>query len=106
MEGGRARGRGGDGLGGRSAGHTFNIAGITESEAGFEEERQWSRNFWSALEPYHTSVYVNFLMEDGEEQIRQAYGAKKYDRLKALKRRYDPDNLFRLNHNIRPTATA
>ncbi len=93
-------------FGGRSAGHTFNIAGITESEAGFEEERQWSRNFWSALEPYHTSVYVNFLMEDGEEQIRQAYGAKKYDRLKALKRRYDPDNLFRLNHNIRPTATA
>jgi hypothetical protein len=93
-------------FGGRSAGHTFNIAGITESEAGFEEERQWSRNFWSALEPYHTSVYVNFLMEDGEEQIRQAYGAKKYDRLKALKRRYDPDNLFRLNHDIRPTATV
>ena len=50
------------------------------------------------VEPHHTSVYVNFLMEEDEEQIRQAYGAKKYDRLKALKRRYDPDNLFRLNH--------
>jgi hypothetical protein len=93
-------------FGGRSAGHTFNIAGITETEAGFEEERQWARNFWSALVPYHTSVYVNFLMEEGEERIRQAYGAKKYDRLKALKRRYDPDNLFRLNQNIRPDVTV
>jgi FAD/FMN-containing dehydrogenase len=93
-------------FGGRSAGHTFNIAGATEGSEGFEEERQWVRNIWSALEPYHTSFYVNFLMEEGEERIRQAYGAKKYDRLKELKRRYDPDNLFRLNQNIRPTATA
>jgi FAD binding domain/Berberine and berberine like len=93
-------------FGGRSAGHTFNIAGITETEAGFEEERQWARNFWSALEPYHTSVYVNFLMEEGEERIRQAYGAKKYDWLKSLKRRYDPGNLFRLNQNIRPDVTV
>ena len=93
-------------FGGRSAGLTFNIAGITETEAGFEEERQWARNFWSALEPYHTSVYVNFLMEEGEERIRQAYGAKKYDRLKSLKRRYDPGNLFRLNQNIRPDVTV
>ena len=92
-------------FGGRSAGHTYNIAGITETEEGFEEERQWARDFWSALEPYHTSVYVNFLMEEGEERIRRAYGAKKYDRLKALKRHYDPDNLFRLNQNISPTAS-
>jgi FAD/FMN-containing dehydrogenase len=93
-------------FGGRSAGHTFNIAGITETAEGFDEEREWARTFWSGLEPYHTSVYVNFLMEEGEERIRQAYGTKKYDRLKALKRRYDPDNIFRLNQNIRPTATA
>jgi FAD/FMN-containing dehydrogenase len=45
-------------------------------------------------------------MDEGEEHIRRAYGAKKYDRLKTLKRRYDPDNLFRLNQNIRPTATV
>ncbi len=93
-------------FGGRSAGHTFNIGGITETAEGFAEEREWVRNFWSALEPHHTSVYVNFLMEEGEERIRQAYGAKKYDRLKALKRRYDPDNLFRLNQNIRPEVTV
>ena len=88
---------------GRKAGHTFNIAGATDTSEGFDAEREWSRTFWSALEPYHTSVYVNFLMDEGEERIRQAYGAAKYDRLKALKRRYDPDNLFRLNQNIPPS---
>jgi FAD/FMN-containing dehydrogenase len=87
---------------GRRAGHTININATTATAAGFDEEREWSRNFWTALAPYHTSVYVNFLMDEGEERIRQAYGAEKYDRLKALKRQYDPDNFFRLNQNIPP----
>lgn len=87
---------------GRSAGHTININATTETAEGFDEEREWSRNFWSALEPYHTSVYVNFLMEEGEGRVRQAYGAEKYERLKTLKRKYDPDNFFRLNQNIPP----
>jgi FAD/FMN-containing dehydrogenase len=86
----------------RGAGHAFNITASTESAEGFDEEREWARGFWSALEPFHTSVYVNFLGEEGEERVRQAYGAGKYDRLKALKRKYDPDNLFRLNQNIPP----
>ena len=90
-------------FGSRTAGHTFNITGITESAGGFDEERDWVRSFWTALEPYHTSVYVNFLMEEGEKRIRQAYGPERYDRLKALKRRYDPGNFFRLNQNIAPT---
>jgi FAD/FMN-containing dehydrogenase len=88
---------------GRGVGHTFNIAAATETADGFDEEREWVRSFWSALEPHHTSVYVNFLMDEGEERVRQAYGAEKYDRLKALKRRYDPDNFFRLNQNIPPS---
>ena len=48
---------------------------MTESAEGFEEEREWVRDFWSALEPHHTGVYVNFLMDEGEERVRQAYGA-------------------------------
>jgi FAD binding domain/Berberine and berberine like len=88
---------------GRGAGYTFNITAMTETEAGFDEERGWVRDFWSALEPWHSTVYVNFLMEEGEDRIRQAYGERKYDRLKELKRKYDPDNAFRLNQNISPT---
>jgi hypothetical protein len=88
---------------GRAAGHTFNISGITESAAGFEEEREWARGLWSALAPHHLgSVYVNFLMEEGEERVRGAYGSHRYERLKSLKRKYDPGNLFRLNQNIPP----
>ena len=87
---------------GRNAGHTFNINGNAFDGEGFDAERQWARDYWTALAPHHTSVYVNFLMNEGEERIRQAYGSAKYDRLKALKRRYDPTNLFRLNQNIPP----
>lgn len=87
---------------GRGAGHTININATTETAVGFEEEREWSRSLWSALAPHHTGVYVNFLMDEGEDRIRQAYGAGKYERLKALKRKYDPGNILRMNQNIPP----
>ncbi|TMB95465.1 MAG: FAD-binding oxidoreductase, partial [Chloroflexi bacterium] len=87
---------------GRGDGFTININATTETAEGFAEEREWSRNFWTALKPYHTNVYVNFLMEEGEDRVRQAYGPRKYERLKALKQKYDPDNFFRLNQNIPP----
>jgi hypothetical protein len=88
---------------GRGAGHTFNLTASTEGPEGFDEEREWVRSFWDALEPHQTgSVYVNFLMSEGEDRVRDAYGAEKYERLKLLKRRYDPGNLFRLNQNIPP----
>ena len=69
---------------------------------GFEEEREWARSYWSALEPHHVGVYVNFLMEEGQERVRDAYGDAKYERLRDLKRAYDPTNFFHLNQNIRP----
>jgi hypothetical protein len=87
---------------GRDAGHVLNVIGITRTSEGFEPEREWARGLWSALQPHHQNVYVNFLMEEGEERIRQAYGAEKYNRLKALKRKYDPGNFLRLNQNIPP----
>jgi hypothetical protein len=87
---------------GRQAGFTFNINGNTQTADGFEEQRQWARDYWTALQPWHQSVYVNFLMEEGEERVKHAYGAAKYERLKQLKRKYDPTNLFHLNQNIRP----
>jgi len=87
---------------GRDAGFTYNIGASTATADGFDEEREWVRSFWAALEPHFTSVYVNFLMEEGEERVRQAYGGAKYERLKALKRKYDPDNFFRINQNVPP----
>jgi hypothetical protein len=89
-------------FGGRDAGHTVNVIGITVTGEGFEQEREWARGLWTGLQPHHQNVYVNFLMEEGEDRIREAYGGAKYDRLKALKRKYDPNNFFRLNQNISP----
>jgi FAD/FMN-containing dehydrogenase len=91
-------------FGGRNAGFTYNIGASTATAEGFDEERQWVRDFWSALEEWHTSVYVNFLSdaEEGEDRVRAAYGPEKYDRLKTLKRNWDPDNFFRINQNISP----
>ena len=88
---------------GRTAGFTYNIGGCTETSEGFDEEREWVRSFWSALEPWHEGVYVNFLGDEGAERVRQSYGPEKYERLQALKQKYDPDNFFRINQNISPS---
>jgi hypothetical protein len=48
--------------------------------------------------------YINYLDRGEEERVRAAYGAATYERLVALKNKYDPTNLFRLNHNIKPTV--
>lgn len=87
---------------GRNAGFTYNIGACTLGADGFEQEREWVRGLWSALEPYHTGVYVNFLGDEGQERVRESYGPEKYARLRALKRRYDPDNFFHINQNIPP----
>ena len=61
----------------------------------------WARNYFEATAPYATGgVYVNFV-PDGEAPIDAAYGPN-YERLVAIKRAYDPKNLFRLNQNISP----
>jgi FAD/FMN-containing dehydrogenase len=64
----------------------------------------WVREYWSALHPYVSGSYVNFLMEEGEERVRGSYGSN-YTRLAALKQRYDPANLFRMNQNIKPSGS-
>jgi hypothetical protein len=89
-------------FGARDAGHTVNVIGITLTGDGFDQEREWARGLWTELQPHHQHVYINFLMEEGEDRVREAYGSAKYDRLKALKRKYDPANFFRLNQNISP----
>jgi hypothetical protein len=64
----------------------------------------WTRQLWQDLRPHMSaSVYVNELADEGEERVREAYGPA-YARLAALKKQYDPENVFRLNQNIRPAA--
>ncbi|MEU4289496.1 FAD-binding oxidoreductase [Kribbella sp. NPDC026596] len=89
-------------FGGRGSGHTINFVGVTLGPEGFEEQREWVRDSWRAMEPHQSGVYVNFLTDEGTDRIRSAYGAATYDRLVALKRKYDPGNLFHLNQNIPP----
>jgi FAD/FMN-containing dehydrogenase len=88
--------------GGRDVAFTYNINCCTETADGFEREREWVRDFWTALAPYHTGVYVNFLGDEGEARVHESYGEDKYAKLRQLKRRYDPENIFRLNQNIVP----
>ena len=66
---------------------------------------QWTREFWTAVEPFASGqVYVNHLdAEEGTTRIRAAY-THGYERLVALKNKYDPTNLFRMNQNIKPTV--
>jgi len=85
---------------------TFPYAPLIVSQwldaADSEENVGWARDFWRALQPFTGGgVYVNDLSHDDEDRIRVAYGAN-YDRLAALKKKYDPDNFFRLNPNIKP----
>jgi FAD/FMN-containing dehydrogenase len=82
------------------------VISIVAAWDGGEAQRHiaWARACWRALSPFASSgVYVNFLGNEGEERVRAAYGVN-YERLVALKNKYDPTNFFSLNQNIRPTV--
>jgi hypothetical protein len=64
---------------------------------------KWVEEFWKAARPYLSGrAYVNYLSQEGAERVREAYGPN-YQRLAALKKKYDPSNFFRLNQNIEPS---
>jgi FAD/FMN-containing dehydrogenase len=90
----------------RDAPYNALIVGMWSEPAEDEHTIGWVRRLWEALRPFSSGgVYVNYQAGDeGEDRIRAAYGAEKYERLVALKNKYDPTNLFRLNQNITPTA--
>ena len=72
-----------------------------------DKQIQWTRDLWTAIRPFSSGgVYVNFLSaDDGEDRARAAYGgAAKFERLAQLKRKYDPQNLFQVNKNIKPVS--
>ncbi|TIX83221.1 MAG: FAD-binding oxidoreductase, partial [Mesorhizobium sp.] len=90
--------------GARRARWSMVIAGIDPDPTKAPELRRWASEYWAAVHKHnpHGGAYINFMMDDeGEARVRAAYGAN-YERLVAVKRKYDPANLFRVNHNIRP----
>ena len=83
------------------------IVGVDPDPAKSDHITAWARNYWEALHPHGAGgAYVNFMMEgEGEDRIRATY-RDNYERLSRIKARYDPDNFFRVNQNIRPSAHA
>jgi hypothetical protein len=89
----------------RYAQHSFLAVGVAVDPADAGAVTAWSRKQWEAARPYlEEGVYVNYLSEDEcATRVRSAYGVN-YERLRAIKAKYDPGNLFRHNQNIEPTA--
>ena len=95
----------------RSAAYWLNIYGFW-GDAGDDADRVgWVKGFSAAVAPHAAAgQYVNFLgrvdPSDSLQQARAAYGPAKLERLMAVKRTYDPENVFRINHNIPPDGQA
>jgi FAD/FMN-containing dehydrogenase len=88
----------------RTARYSMTILGCWTDSQDDQTNSAWVKEVWGTLQPYlGEGVYVNELYGDeGAERVRQAYGGPTFTRLQALKRQYDPTNLFRLNQNIQP----
>jgi FAD/FMN-containing dehydrogenase len=85
----------------RDANYVMNVHGRWESAAEDEQCIAWAREFFNASKPFASSgAYINFLTEEESYRIPSAYGPT-YKRLVELKKKYDPDNFFRMNQNIR-----
>jgi FAD/FMN-containing dehydrogenase len=88
----------------REAEYMFHPISMWGDPADDERVISVNRAFCEAMRPFTTgAAYLNFT---GEDRVREAFGDSKYARLVALKDRYDPDNIFRLNQNIRPSTEA
>ena len=88
----------------RSTRYVVNLAAIAPGSEELAADREWVRGYWSALVPHAggTAGYVNFMSERDDDRVRASYGPAKYERLAAIKREYDPANVFHLNANIQP----
>jgi len=87
----------------RGAQHNLNILGAWQmDDPDPERHKAWVRETWEAMQPFACGAYVNFMSDEPADRVRAVYGSDKYERLVSLKRRYDPENVFRHNQNIVP----
>ncbi len=81
--------------------------GLWEDSADDERGIAWSKATCADVRPFATGdVYLNFIGNEGHDRVIAGFGRENYERLAAVKAEYDPENVFRLNHNIRPAAGA
>lgn len=94
-------------FGDRAANYSLIITSAWTDLSQNEKNIYWTRDFFNAMQPFaRDSVYVNYLDAGEEDRIKNAYGADHYQRLVALKNKYDPTNFFRMNQNIKPGSHA
>ncbi len=89
-------------FGHRDARFVLNLVGTWPDPNDSELNVRWVRECYAAIGPHASGPYVNFMGDEAQDRVRAAYNPANYERLVALKRQYDPRNLFRLNQNIRP----
>jgi hypothetical protein len=82
------------------------ILGVDPDPANNQKITDWTKQYWEAIHPYSAGgAYINFMMDEGEERVKATYG-ENFERLKEIKKKYDPDNLFRINQNIKPLTKS
>jgi FAD/FMN-containing dehydrogenase len=90
----------------REGGWAGVIVGVDPDPANAPLISQWARDYWEALHPTSAGgAYVNFMMDEGQDRVKASYRGN-YDRLARIKQRYDPDNVFHINQNIRPAGMS
>ncbi|HLQ06315.1 MAG TPA: FAD-binding oxidoreductase [Nitrososphaerales archaeon] len=90
----------------RLTGWNLAIGGSWLDASESEKNINWVRAFWDDIEPFTSGgVYVNFMSAGEDDRVKVAYGGN-YDRLVSVKNRYDPTNLFKVNENIKPSASS
>jgi hypothetical protein len=95
---------------GRDVAHNMSIDAVwlpDQDDTVRTAETGWARAFLQALQPHRAGVYVNFLdSDDDTSRVHEAYGDDTYLRLAEIKARYDPENVFHNNKNIKPSETG
>lgn len=90
----------------RNANWSQVIIGVDPDQKNLDTLTEWARAYHDAIHPYAAGgAYINFLMDEGDERIKASY-RDNYGKLAHIKQKYDPNNLFRMNQNIKPLATA
>jgi hypothetical protein len=90
----------------RDAKYAGVIVGVDPDPANAEKITKWCKDYWEAIHPYSSGgAYLNFIMNEGQERIKASYKGN-YERLTKIKKKYDPNNFFRVNQNILPDGNS